>query len=352
MKNHTALLIGGTGAMGRYIASDLLSNDWHVHITSRKNNKSNNTNMTFIKGDGTNIKFLKNVLTERNYDVVIDFMIHDLDCFKDVIRLMKRKVAHYIFISSYRVFSNSNGKRIDENSQKIIDTKIPNEYRKSKEYALEKCRQERILEESNFNNWTIARPSITYSTNRLQFLCYEAGIIMPRSLLSLPLPYCNEIENIKTTYTWAGDVSKMLLAIINKKQFAIQESFNVVTSDFSSWKEISKIYEKYLNTKFLSVSKDSLEKTTTNIWQLKYDRYIDRVCDNSKILKLSSLDQESLMPVYQGLPLEIKNTIKKNNNYYSCNFENGCIDRIFKTYHMGNYKNLKNIFGYYRGYFL
>jgi hypothetical protein len=42
------------------------------------------------------------------------------------------------------------------------------------------------------------------------------------------------------------------------------------------------------------------------IWhQLKYDRLFDRIVDNSKILDLMGKTQNDLMPLYEGLKLEI-----------------------------------------------
>ena len=42
-----------------------------------------------------------------------------------------------------------------------------------------------------------------------------------------------------------------------------------------------------------------------NRWQLEYDRYFDRIMDNSKVLAATGLKQESLMNLHDGLEREI-----------------------------------------------
>ena len=53
-------------------------------------------------------------------------------------------------------------------------------------------------------------------------------------------------------------------------------------------------------------------------WQLEYDRLFDRTIDNSKILAITGLKQEELMPLYDGLKLEISrldpDTVYQNND--------------------------------------
>ena len=42
-------------------------------------------------------------------------------------------------------------------------------------------------------------------------------------------------------------------------------------------------------------------------WQLEYARLFRRITDNSKVLALTGLKQEDMMPLYEGLKLEIAN---------------------------------------------
>jgi hypothetical protein len=63
------------------------------------------------------------------------------------------------------------------------------------------------------------------------------------------------------------------------------------------------------------------------LWQLKYDRLFERVMDNSKILEITGLKQEELMPLYEGLRLEIAK-IPQNHVFP----DNEAMDEILKKY--------------------
>ena len=62
-------------------------------------------------------------------------------------------------------------------------------------------------------------------------------------------------------------------------------------------------------------------------WQLEYDRLFDRTMDNSKILAVTGLKQEELMPLFDGLKYEIsrlpENALYPNNDK---------MDEILKKY--------------------
>ena len=45
-------------------------------------------------------------------------------------------------------------------------------------------------------------------------------------------------------------------------------------------------------------------------WQLEYARLFDREVDNSKILAVTGMKQSDMMPLYDGLKMEISRTPK------------------------------------------
>ena len=57
---------------------------------------------------------------------------------------------------------------ITEESERLLDTSIDQDFLSTDEYSLTKARQEDILQSSKQKNWTIIRPYITYGTSRLQ----------------------------------------------------------------------------------------------------------------------------------------------------------------------------------------
>jgi len=64
-----------------------------------------------------------------------------------------------------------------------------------------------------------------------------------------------------------------------------------------------------------------------SLWrQLHYDRMFDRVMDNSKILEIAQMKQEDLMPLKEGLRLELAK-IDKNKRWWN-DFSQEKMDRV------------------------
>ena len=91
---------------------------------------------------------------------------------------------------------------ITENSPRLLDVVHDIEYLKTDEYALSKARQEDILRKNRNNNWTIIRPYITYSGQRLQLGIYEKEQWLYRALQNKPIVFPEELRNNLTTLTW------------------------------------------------------------------------------------------------------------------------------------------------------
>lgn len=326
-KSHnTVLLLGGTGAIGVYLAEECLKLGYVVYVTTRKNKISNNPNLHYIKGNAKNKSFISRVISERGYSAIVDFMVYSSSEFNDCIDLLLSTNAHYVFISSYRVFATTSDS-ITESSPLLVDVATDVDYLATDEYALAKARQEKILSSKTAAKWTIVRPSITYSTNRFQLGILETNLILPRAHNFLPVPIPNEIVDKKTTMTWAGDVAKMIgLLILNEQAYS--EDFNVTTSESVTWGKIAGIYNRCINLSIKEVSLIRFGLLRGNSWQLKYDRMVDRECNNSKILSLTGLKQEDLMPVSIGIPYEIENNQKKQYDCSTLNRAQGRIDRI------------------------
>lgn len=160
------LLLGGTGAMGSHL-SEIINNDKgnDIVITSRKTRVSKG-NISYVVGNAHDKSFLDSLLNKK-WDVIVDFMVYNTDEFKLRVKDMLDSCNQYVFLSSSRVYANSNS-AITEDSSRLLDVTNDSEYLATDEYALTKARQENVLKESGRTNWTIIRPYITFAENRLQ----------------------------------------------------------------------------------------------------------------------------------------------------------------------------------------
>jgi len=278
------LLLGGAGAMGMHLSNLLYLDNNEVYVTSRSKKKSNDIN--YIQGNAKNIDFLDE-LFKNHWDIIVDFMVYNENEFKIRVDTLLNNTTQYIFISSARVYGN-NDEYITENTARLLDSSKDNEYLKTDEYALSKARQENLLKESIKNNWTIIRPYITFSENRLQLGNLEKESWLYRALKGRTIVFCEDIKNHITTLTYGLDVAKAIVTLVNNPK-AIGEDFHITNINSYAWDKILEIYLDVIEEETLKrpkiVFQDLQEyaKWNTGEYQIKYDRLFDRKFNNSKI---------------------------------------------------------------------
>lgn len=298
----TALLLGGTGAMGVYLSAELVSAGWDVTVTSRREHNGAECGIAYIKGNARESSFLKQVLESR-YDVIVDFMIWPTSEFEQVLGLILSSCRQYIYLSSYRVFADA--LVITERSPRLLDTCKDEEYLATDEYALAKARQEDLLRASGMSNWTIVRPTVTYSKRRFQLGALEADAWVPRALAGMSVPIVKEMLDRKTTMTWGGDVAHMI-ALLCENDRALGEDYNVCTSESASWEHVARIYGRHLPFEFDYVDQRRYEKAVNAPYQVRYDRMFNRVMRNEKVLQAVGMNQSDLMALDMGLSSEFE----------------------------------------------
>lgn len=321
------LLLGGTGAMGVYLQEYLQKEpETEIYITSRSKRISSEK-VHYLQGNAHDFNFLEKALMDIKPDAIVDFMVWNSENFKQASSILLKNTNHYLFLSSYRVFAEENP--LTENSPRLLDVSNDTEYLKTDEYGLTKARQENILRQSKFSNWTILRPSITFSKNRFQFGCLEANVLCFRSLQNLPVVIPTEMLEKRTTLTWAGDTAKLICKLILNNK-AYKEDFNLATAENHTWIEIANYYNELIGTTIKEVSLKQYVKIVSP-WQTKYDRMFNRTLDNTKVLDATGIEQKDFMPLYDGLKKELvefkKHPYFKNHNI----IQNALIDNICKT---------------------
>ena len=304
--NKRALLLGGTGAIGIYLAPALTERGYDVTITSRNMRQSDNPSVQYIICNARNdIDALERILA-TGWDAVVDFMIYSTNEFRIKFTNMLANTEHYIYLSSYRVYADSQSIAIREDFPRLLETSEDMGFLATDEYALAKARQEDILRGSGWLNWTVVRPAITYSINRFQLVTLEADMIINRSLRKRPVIVPEPALSHKTTMTWAGDAARMMAALINEPS-AFGGIYNICTSEYRTWGEVAGYYHEILGLEIVPVTiEDYLMITGTKaLYQLRYDRLLDRVMDNKKILSFSNIEHNSLMLLRDGLVHEL-----------------------------------------------
>lgn len=306
------LLLGGTGAMGVHLSKILSENVQNkIFVTSRKERCSNKENIHFIAGNAKDDDFLNVLLKKEKWDCIVDFMVYTTEEFTNRSQKLLSSCNQYVFLSSSRVYANSISP-ITEDSPRLLDVCKDEVYLKTDEYALTKARQENILFGSGRKNFTIIRPYITYSENRLQLGVLEKETWLFTVLNCEALVFSKDIASHTTTLTYGFDVARAIAAIIGKEE-ACGQAFHITGNISIKWQEVFDLYTKVLKetgVKFTPVLKEKTYRLDNEAskYQVIYDRYFDRVFDNSKIAKF--IDIESFVKPEEGLKHCLKALIK------------------------------------------
>jgi nucleoside-diphosphate-sugar epimerase len=301
-----ALVLGGTGAMGLYLVPELASLGYEVRVVSFDKVVSDNPRISHVKADAKNNEYLKELLKEK-FDAIVDFMIYSTEEFKARFELLLQNTSHYIFLSSYRIYGGVEIP-ITENTSRLLDVSEDKDFLATEDYSLYKARQEDVLQNSKYDNWTIVRPAITYSKYRFQLVTLEAPVVVARTLKGLPLVLPKEALSVQATMSWAGDVAKMFSRLLLNPS-AYRECFTLATAEHHTWGEIAEYYREIIGLKYVAADTEDYLKIMGSSpgtrYQLAYDRLFQRIVDNSKILRVTGLKQADFMPLRCGLEKEL-----------------------------------------------
>lgn len=309
--NKTILILGGTGAMGNHLIKLLSHSENDIYVTSRRS-KVNTPYVTYLQGNAHDDTFLFPILSQRKWDIIIDFMIYKTHEFAERVEKLLLSCRQYVFLSSSRVYANYKDKII-ETSPRLLDTCRDETYLQTDEYALSKAREENILFNSHLQNWTIIRPYITYSEIRLQLGVLEKDYWLYQALHNRTIVFSKDIASKYTTLTYGYDVARGIVAILDKES-ALGEAFHITVNEHHTWQEIFDLYLKILEEelghkpKVLMLDENPRVKIKNHNWQVIYDRYYDRKFNNEKISKY--IDIDSFQSTFEGLEQCLRDFIR------------------------------------------
>lgn len=321
------LIPGGTGAMGTHLVNILAGMNISVDVTTRQDISSTNHNVKYIRGNAHDEAFIHDVMNGVKYDAVVDFMFYNTEEFRRRTDFLTSHTGQYIHLSSCRVYANSD-RPITESSPRLLDVTTDKEYLLSDECALTKARQEDILFGGHARNFTIIRPYITYSNENLKLGVYEKERWLYRALHGRPIVFSRDIASKFTTMTYGYDVALAIAGLVgNDKAFG--EIFHVTGEDFMKWEDIAKLYCEVLTslTGRAASIKFVEHAPYDNTAPVKYDRYYDRIFDNSKIRSI--VKNFEPMTIREGLTKCLTEFVRDEHKFLSIDwFDEIRFDRI------------------------
>lgn len=331
------LILGGTGAIGSELVRILSAEGNLVDVTTRSDKALKICNVRYLLGDAHDITFLRTIL-KSGYDTIVDFMAYTTAEFTKHYKLLLQSTEQYIFLSTARVFADQNENRIKEESNKLFDVCIDEEYLKTDEYALAKTRQEKLLKEYPRKNWTIVRPYITYNNERLQLGAFEKELWLYRALCGKTIVFSDDLAFKVTTLTHGVDVAFTISKMVGNYT-TLGEDYNVIGNESITWRTILSAYIDIIesetgNRPNIIYEEKSTEQTKVigNEYQIKYDRIYNRKFDNSKIFVLLGSDY-LFQNIEYGVKDCLKNFINNNKNFKYINWKwEAYADRVSKEH--------------------
>ena len=251
------LVLGATGAMGRYLVPELVKLNYNVTGVGLDEAAPWSAKASYIKGNAFDKEFLEELLKEK-FDGIVNFMDYGKYAFSDYYKLFLENTEHYIFLSSCRVYDDKE-QPIKETSPRLWDSSEDEVLKASHDYCIHKAQDEDMLMASPYNNFTIVRPATTFSTMRLQLVTLEFKDSVGRALMGKKVVLPIQAKDKPATLSWGGDVARMIARILFKEE-AKREAYNVCSAEHRTWEEIAAYYHDLIGLEAVWVDKEDYLK--------------------------------------------------------------------------------------------
>ena len=314
MEPKKVLVLGATGAMARYMIPFLAEHGCLVDGIARSKTESSHPNVKYYQGNAKDLTVLREFLPRR-YDAIVDYLTYTTGEIPFYLPQLLDHTDHYIFLSSCRVYDNLE-KPVRETSPRLLDSSKDPLLVNSDDYCIYKARGENLLFSRKRKNWTIVRPATTYGYLRYQLVTLEAANTVGRAFAGKKVVVPIQAKDKPATLSWGGDAGKMIGKLLFCEA-AFGEAFNINSAENHTWGEIADYYKEICKLDAVWVDKEDYLKIINPDpyylaprWQLEYARLFDREIDNSKVLAVTGMKQSDMMPLYDGLKMEISRTPK------------------------------------------
>lgn len=308
------LIIGGSGILSSAVVDQCIDKGYNVTMMNRGNNSAyTNESANLIICDARDESAVRKKTSGTHFDVVIDFIVFNLEQLKRSLSLFGNIADQYIFISSAQAYNTSIQKEhveTDETPQPLWSYSVNKDI--CEKYLQSYCKEHRI-------NYTIVRPGVNYDNRRIPYGMYppigKHWTIVARILAGKPIITWNNGEN-KLNLTRVEDFASGMVGLLGNQK-AYNECFNVVGDYIYSWKQVLEILEKLLHVPVktvdlpLSLYADELEKEDREM--LLGGRACDLVCSNTK-LKSVVPEFHSTINLEKGIQMTLD--WYRKNDYY------------------------------------
>lgn len=326
------LIIGGSGVLSSAVVNECIDRGYEITMLNRGNNtRFINSKATLIKCDVNNDELIIKTLHGFHFDVVIDFIVFNLNQLKHSLKLFGKIADQYVFISSAQVYNTSVVGELNEESETPQRMWSYSTNKEAAEIFLKKFATENNI------NYTIIRPGVNYDNRRIPYgMAPKMGYhwtLVERIMYGKPIITWNHGEN-RLNITRVEDFARGMVGLLGDIR-AYNEIFNVVGDFRYQWKDVLAILEKILGQKVRTIDipvdfyANCLHGESRE--QLLGGRAQDLCCSNEK-MKSIVIGFRSEYDLERGLRETIK-YYEENNHVNGIDYTwDGDIDLIIKKY--------------------
>jgi nucleoside-diphosphate-sugar epimerase len=278
------LIIGGTGTISSYVVEKSLEKGMDITIMNRGNhNQFVPEGVEFIIGDINNENETRDLLKDKYFDSVIQFVAFTKKQVERDVRLFKGKTDQYIFISSASAYHKP-----IEDYPITEETTLFNPYW---DYSQNKIDCEEYLNSVEDLNITIVRPSHTYDNKMIMAVMtrrnYEYAHIQ-RLKDGKPIIIPGDGTSV-WTITHASDFANSFVYLIGNSK-AYNDVFHITGDKLYTWEQLTNIMAKSLGVEpqIIHIPSDYIIKHMPEMeGPLLGDKSWSAIFDNSKIKSIS-----------------------------------------------------------------
>jgi nucleoside-diphosphate-sugar epimerase len=291
------LLIGGTGNISSYVSKSLLEKGIDLYLLNRGNNDLGLPGVTHIKGDMRNRKEISELLSNKKFDVVVDWIAFTVDHVEFDYELFKDKVKQYLFISSASVYQKPPSTPYITES-----TPLKNPYW---QYSRDKIACEDFLIKKYRENdfpMTIVRPSHTYATILPIISPGHANYAFIDRIKKGKEVFLHGDGTTLWTLTHAEDFARGFCGLVGNIH-SIGHAFHITSDEILTWNQIYEILADTLGVKLniVYIPSEFLNRCNSQLGSsLLGDKAYSMIFDNSKIKRFVP-EYKAVIPFSEGI---------------------------------------------------
>lgn len=328
------LITGGTGTISAGIAQAAVNAGMEVYTYTRGRHSERDVQgaQVFV-GDVWDPEDVKNKLSSKYFDVVVECLAYDIDHLKMSLKNFEKRCGQYVFISTAGIYTRNGSRPIKESDPKEL---------KEWDYTREKIECEAYLKEYCMLkkvNYTIIRPTVTYGDYRIPFPVVSRKnqwTLFQRMKEGRPIVACGN-KDIHFSIIHIVDFSKRVVALFGNKA-AFNEDFHICSrNSVYTWDEVIVCAAKILGCKAdiihvpLKIFKNAFDYLYD---ELKWNKSSDLILDDEKINRVTGI-METEITLEEGIRQAIDNLeeeYQKYNKALDTYWERCCDRTLLRAY--------------------